>query len=258
MEKMEFKRMKNEGYDGIEPKNRGEFRAIWESWREKRPFVEEIKPVQKSEPISSQSINFDYDFKSNLEESIIQIKDILKQRNLTCYDALSNNFILAESKQYNKNILIFVTKQKFNKIIEVSFSELHYFLNNFKWFCENDHGEEILDGAFTECGWESKKIRKIRQNALKRRAIIQGPNRVIKALNWHKTTPTINPSIIKEDLVWIKQNKEYFMELEQLLLFHAKNIIAKASHKNSSISNISPLGNEPIIDLAFVLNISKS
>ena len=107
-EKMEFKRMKREGYDGIEPKNRGEFRAIWESWRKKRPYVEEIKPVQKSEPISSQSINFDYDFKSNLEESIIQIKDILTQRNLTCYDAPSNNFILAESKQYNKYILIFI------------------------------------------------------------------------------------------------------------------------------------------------------
>ena len=251
---MEFKRMKNEGYDGIEPKNRGEFRAIWESWRKKRPFVEEIKPVQKSEPISSQSINFDYDFKSNLEESIIQIKDILKQRNFTCNDVSSNGFILAKSEPYDKNILIFVTKQKFNKSIEISFAELHNILNIFEWFCKNDHGQEILSGAFPTCGWESKDKPEIRQNALKRRTIIQGPNRIIKALNWHKTTPNIDPLKIKEDLVWMEQNKECFRALEQELLFHAKDIISKAN----LVSTISPFSYEFKIHLVFVLNISKN
>ncbi len=34
-EKLELKKMRENGYDGIEPENRGEFRDIWEEWQKK-------------------------------------------------------------------------------------------------------------------------------------------------------------------------------------------------------------------------------
>jgi len=226
-----------------------------------RPLVEDIQDVfkqtvmMKNISIKKKPIPFDYDFSNDVsEEHIDKIKNVLQQNKYRTYETHPNVFLLAKHEEYKKNILIFVSNQKYKKQLEVHFEDLQYILNIFKWFCENDFGQDLLDGSLRECGWSSKYIPEIRQNALKRRTIIQNPARTIRVLQWCEKNPNIDSSKIKKDLVWIKQNEENFVVLKKLILFNAKEIISN----ENLFSKTTPLIDEAIIDLVFVLNISKN
>jgi len=226
-----------------------------------RPLVEDIQDVFKQTvmirnlSIKKKPIPFDYDFVNDVsEEHIGKIKNMLQQNKYHTYKTDPNVFLLAKHEEYKKNILIFVSNQKYKKQLEIRFEDLQYMLNIFKWFCENDFGQDLLDGSLRECGWSSKYPPEIRQNALKRRTIIQNPDRTIRILQWCEKNPNIDSSKIKKDLVWIKQNEENFIGLKKLILFNAKEIISN----KDLFSKGTPLIDEALIDLVFVLNISKN
>ena len=226
-----------------------------------RPLVEDIQDVFKQTvmirnlSIKKKPIPFDYDFVNDVsEEHIGKIKNMLSQNKYHTYKTHPNVFLLAKHEEYKKNILIFVSNQKYKKQLEVRFEDLQYMLNIFKWFCENDFGQDLLDGSLRECGWSSKYPPEIRQNALKRRTIIQNPDRTIRILQWCEKNPNIDSSKITKDLVWIKQNEENFIGLKKLILFNAKEIISN----EDLFSKSTPLIDEALIDLVFVLNISKN
>ena len=226
-----------------------------------RPLVEDIKDIfkqiamMKNISIKKKPIPFDYDFANDVsEEHIGKIKNMLQQNKYHTYKTHPNVFLLAKHEEYKKNILIFVSNQKYKKQLEVRFEDLQYMLNIFKWFCENDFGQNLLDGSFRECGWSSTFPPEIRQNALKRRTIIRNPDRTIRGLQWFEKNPNIDSSKIKKDLVWIKQNEENFIGLKKLILFNAKEIISN----EDLFSKSTPLIDEALIDLVFVLNISKN
>ena len=226
-----------------------------------RPLVEDIKDIfkqiamMKNISIKKKPIPFDYDFANDVsEEHIGKIKNMLQQNKYHTYKTHPNVFLLAKHEEYKKNILIFVSNQKYKKQLEVRFEDLQYMLNIFKWFCENDFGQNLLDGSFRECGWSSTFPPEIRQNALKRRTIIDNPDRIIRGLQWFEKNPNIDSSKIKKDLVWIKQNEENFIGLKKLILFNAKEIISN----EDLFSKSTPLIDEALIDLVFVLNISKN
>jgi len=245
-----------------------------------RPLVEEIKDIfkqtvmMKNISIKKKPIPFDYDFANDVseehigkiknmlqqnkyhtyEERIGKIKNMLQQNKYHTYKTHPNVFLLAKHEEYKKNILIFVSNQKYKKQLEIRFEDLQHILNIFKWFCENDHGQALLNKSLTICGWDSKDPPEIRQNALKRKIITHRLDRTIRVLQWCEKNPNIDPSKIKKDLVWIKQNEENFIGLKKLILFNAKEIISN----KDLFSKGTPLIDEALIDLVFVLNISKN
>jgi hypothetical protein len=226
-----------------------------------KPFVHEIKSVfkdmgsRKNNSIKNKPIPFDYDFANDVsEEHIGKIKNILQQNKYHTYKTHPNVFLLAKHEKYKKNILIFVSNQKYKKQLEIRFEDLQNMLNIFKWFCEHDFGQDLLIGSLKKCGWTSTDPPEIRQNALKRRTIIKNPERTIRALHWFEKNPNMDSSQIKKDLVWIKQNKENFIGLKKLILFNTKEIISN----EDLFSKSTPLIDEALIDLVFVLNISKN
>ena len=226
-----------------------------------RPLVEDIKDIfkqtvmMKNLSIKKKPIPFDYDFANDVsEEHIGKIKNMLQQNKYHTYKTHPNVFLLAKHEEYKKNILIFVSNQKYKKQLEIQFEELQHILNIFKWFCENDHGQALLNKSLKICGWDSKDPPEIRQNALKRKIITHRLDRTIRVLQWCEKNPNIDPSKIKKDLVWIKQNEENFIGLKKLILFNAKEIISN----EDLFSKSTPLIDEALIDLVFVLNISKN
>lgn len=226
------------------------------SWR---PLFEDIKNVFKQTilikniSIKKTPITFDYNFTKNIDEDHIdKIKNILQQNKFHTFETHPNVFLLAKHEEYEKNILIFVSDQKYKKKLEIH--DLQNILNIWKWFCENDYGQSPLAQSLSICGWSSKDVPQIRQNALKRRIVIDDPSRVIRALQWCGNLPNIDSSITKRDVVWIKQNEENFIELKKLILFNAKEII----FNENLFSKTTPLTDEAMIDLVFVLNISKN
>jgi len=231
------------------------------------PLVEDIDYVFKdmdwhrNNSIKRINITFDYDFTNNINEDYIgKIKNILQQNKYHTYETHPNVFLLAKHEKYKKNILIFVSNQKYKKQLEIRFEDLQNILKIFKWFCEHDYGQSLLKGSLTECGWSSKNPPEIRHNALKRRTIIKNSDRTIRGLQWCEKMTNMDSSKIKKDLVWVKQNERNFIELKKLILFNAKEIVSNEDlfSKSTEYSITGEKQEEDLIDLVFVLNISKN
>ena len=226
-----------------------------------RPLFNEIKIVFKEKidvgkkPSKPMSIKLDYIFNNDetKNDSTLEIKKILKQRNYTIFETSSNDFILAKNEQYGKNILIYVSNQKFKKQLEIPFHDLHDILNHFEWFWRNYYGQEILEKSLTRYGWESSLSPEFRQTALKRKMIVESNlSRIIKSLKLCKINQNIDPSIIERDILWVITHENRFFELKILLIHNAREILLKAG----LIPRYSD--RDSTINLVFVINISKN